>query len=248
MTDDPHPVPSKGERRVQAVLALFRGEAVPQVSTPYRICRSDLYEFRRRALRAMREALADQRRGPRRAHHRLDTHRAQKVISLCQRHPTHSFSQVQEKLGSDAPCARTIQRIRARHGIVRVPKRAPPSAPARQVPLRVMKRVAYILKMRPRLGPERIMWDLQNGEQLEISTSTMKRIKRQRHEALHPAPPQPPPPLWRRYEHHHPHSLWHGDFMDKITLTYTKEPVHQVARSCALLNRFESSKLAGFSS
>jgi hypothetical protein len=40
--------------------------------------------------------------------------------------------------------------------------------------------------------------------------------------------PTPPPPMWRFYERHHPHSLWHADFMDKITLTDTKEQVHQL--------------------
>ncbi len=39
---------------------------------------------------------------------------------------------------------------------------------------------------------------------------------------------QPPPPVWRFYERHHPHSLWHGDFMDKITLTDTQEQAHQL--------------------
>jgi hypothetical protein len=43
MTDQAPPVPPKCRVRVQAVLALFRGEAIGQVSTQYRICRSDLY-------------------------------------------------------------------------------------------------------------------------------------------------------------------------------------------------------------
>ena len=57
MTDGTPPMPPKCERRVQAVLALFRGEAVAQVSTQNRICRSDLYKFHRRAVEAMRESL-----------------------------------------------------------------------------------------------------------------------------------------------------------------------------------------------
>jgi transposase InsO family protein len=31
--------------------------------------------------------------------------------------------------------------------------------------------------------------------------------------------PPPPPPVWRLHERHHPHSLWHGDFLEKVTLT-----------------------------
>jgi len=72
------------------------------------------------------------------------------------------------------------------------------------------------------------MWDLQNGEKLQISASTVKRLKRKMHDTLHRAPPALPPPAWRFYERHHPHSLWHADFMDKITLTDTKEQVHQL--------------------
>jgi transposase InsO family protein len=73
-----------------------------------------------------------------------------------------------------------------------------------------------------------VVWDVQNGEQLQISASMVKRLKRQMHEALHPAPPAPPPLAWRFYERQHPHSLWHADFMDKITLTDTREQAHQL--------------------
>jgi transposase InsO family protein len=149
-------------------------------------------------------------------------------MALCRRHPTHSSSHVREKLGPDAPCARTIQRVRKRDSIARVPKRAPPSAPARRIPEQVIKRARYLLKMRPHLGPKRVVWDLQNYEQLAISASTVKRLKRRIHDALHPAPVPPPPPVWRFYERRHPHSLWHGDFMDKITLTDTRQVAHQL--------------------
>jgi transposase InsO family protein len=91
-----------------------------------------------------------------------------------------------------------------------------------------MKRAHSILTLRPHLGPERVVWDVQNGEQLAISTSTVKRLKRKIYDALHPAAPPPPPPVWRFYERQHPHSLWHVDFMDKIMLTDTKEQAHQL--------------------
>jgi hypothetical protein len=171
MTNEVSPLPPKCERRVQAVLALFRGEPVAQVSTRYRVYRSDLYKFHRRALTALHQALDDQPRGPKRPHNRLGPARAQQIASLCQRHPTWSSYQVYRRLGSAAPTPRTIQRVRARHGIARVPKRAPPSAPARRVPLRAKRRVEYLLKIRPHLGPERLVWDVQNHEQLAMSTS-----------------------------------------------------------------------------
>jgi hypothetical protein len=57
---------SQEQSRVQAVLALFRREKASDVSTSSGICRSDLYKFRKRALAAMREALKDHLRGPKR--------------------------------------------------------------------------------------------------------------------------------------------------------------------------------------
>jgi transposase InsO family protein len=215
------------EHRLQAVLALFRGEKASDASTSFGICRSDLYKLRTRALAAMREALKDHHRGPKRPYNRLGDDREQQTIASCQRHPTRSSSHIREKLGSDAPRARTVQRVRKRNGIARLPKRVPPSAPARRIPEQVLKRVRYLLTLRPHLGPERVAWDLQNGEQLQISTSTIKRLKRKTHAALHPAPPQPSPAVWRFYERRHPHSLWHGDFMDKITRTDTQQVAHQ---------------------
>jgi hypothetical protein len=78
-----------------------------------------------------------------------------------------------------------------------------------------MKRARYILKMRPHLGPEHVVWDLQNHEQLTISTSMVKRLKRKIHDALQPAPPQLPAPVRRFYERRHPHSLYYGNYLKK---------------------------------
>jgi hypothetical protein len=193
-------------------MALLRGETASHVSTTFDICLSDLYKFRKRALIAGRAALKDHPQGPKQPHNRLGSEQEQKVMALCQRYPTHSSYRVRERLGPDAPCARTIQRIRARNHIARLPKRAPPSAPARRIPEQVIKRVRYILKLRPHLGLERVVWDLDNGAQVQIGASTVKRLKRNMQEALHSTPPSPPPPMWRFYERRHPHSLWHGDF------------------------------------
>jgi hypothetical protein len=62
MTDIGRSADVKHVRRVQAVLDLFRGDALADVSTRYGIRRSGLYKFRRRALAAIKEALADRRR------------------------------------------------------------------------------------------------------------------------------------------------------------------------------------------
>jgi hypothetical protein len=145
------------EHRLQAVLALLSGEKASDVSTNSGICRSDLYKFRTRALTAIREALQDHPRGPKRPGNRITAERERQVMVFCQRHPTHSSHQVQKTLGSDAPCARTIQRIRARNHMARLPKRAPPSVPVRRIQESVIKRARYCLKLRPHLGPERVV-------------------------------------------------------------------------------------------
>src|SRR5712691_316894 len=130
----------KEERRVQAVLALWRGESVRQVAQHYHISRSDLYKFQKRARCALRHALADQRRGPRRAANRLSAAREQAVLALCQRQPTWSAAEVQRHYEGEAPSCRTIQRIRRRHGLVHLPKRAPATHAAHRLPLVTIQR------------------------------------------------------------------------------------------------------------
>ena len=46
-------LPTKIAQRVAAVLDLFRGLPLPQITAQHGICRSDLYKFRRRALTAL---------------------------------------------------------------------------------------------------------------------------------------------------------------------------------------------------
>jgi transposase InsO family protein len=213
------------EHRLHAVLALFRGEKGSDVSTSFGICRSDLYKLRTRALAAMREALKDHHRGPKRSYNRLGDDREQHIIAACQRYPTLSSYQVCQRLGPDSPSPRTIQRVRERHGIARLPKRAPPTAPRRVVSTPVKERAAQLIQEQWHLGPERLAWDLQNREHLTISPSTVKRLKRNIHEARYPPPL---PPVWRFYERHHPHSLWHGDFLEKVTLTDLDRTAYQL--------------------
>jgi transposase InsO family protein len=225
MLDDCQLAPPKPERRLQAILALLRGEAMETVTTHYQIGCSDLYKFRARALAAMHAALDDHPRGPRRPRNRLALQREQGVVALCQRHPTLCPYQVGQRLGPDSPSPRTIQRMRKRYGIARLPKRAPPTVPRRVVSPPVKERAAQLIQEQWHLGPERISWDLQNGEHLTVSPSTVKRPKRMIHEALYPAPL---PPVWRFYERRHPHSLWHGDFLEKVTLTDLDRTAYQL--------------------
>jgi hypothetical protein len=185
----------------------------------------DLYKFRTRVLAAMCEALRDHPRSPRRPHNRLAPRREQAVVSFCQRYRTWSSYQVQQRLGIEAPHPHTIQRVRKRSGLARLSKRAPPSLPARRISLYATTGAQDAVHRRPHLGPERIAWDLQNGEGLQISPATIKRLKKAIREALYPPPPSP---AWRFYERRHPHSLWHGDFMEQVTLTDLDRTAYQL--------------------
>jgi transposase InsO family protein len=217
-------VRAKHGQRVQAVMDLFRGDAVADVSTRHGIGRSDLYKFRRRALAAINDALADRRRGPRRPHNRIAPDSEARIVALCQRHPTWSSYALHRRCGASAPSPRTIQRIRARHALARFSKREPPVRRRRQLTPEVRAHAAAILADKPYLGPERTAWDLQNSDHITISASTIKRMKRKHREALLPPRPQP---NWRFYERHHPHSLWHGDFLEKVTLTDLDQTAYQ---------------------
>src|ERR1039457_1658270 len=156
---------TKHAQRVAAVLALLRGDSAKDVSGHYRMSRSTLYKFRKRALVAMQEALSDHRRGPQRPHNRVVADREAQVVALCQRHPTSSSYALYRRSGQQAPSPRTIQRIRARHGFVRFPKRV--SAMRRRHTLTPEQReqVDAIIAEKPYLGPERTVWDLQNSHQ-----------------------------------------------------------------------------------
>ena len=73
------------ERRVQAVLALWRGASIRQVSHDSGISRSILWKLQRRARQALRLALRDRPRGPRRPGNRLGMIRRVAVHDPCSR-------------------------------------------------------------------------------------------------------------------------------------------------------------------
>ena len=225
-----HSAPSSAspqDLRAQAVLDLFRGDPAAQVSERYGIGRSSLYKFRRRALAAMRDALGDQPRGPKRPHNHVSDTMEQKTISVCELHPTLSSYRIAERLGRKAPSPRTIQRIRKRHHLRRFPKRQRPLNPARKLTLRADREVRNLLHEKPYLGPDRLAWDLLNSKGIRVSPSTFKRRKKKwRGLAKLFAPPAP---TWRFYERHHPHSLWHGDFLEKVTLSDIDQTAYHLA-------------------
>jgi len=213
------------EQRVQAVLALWRGASLRQVSQDSGISRSVLSQLQQRARQALRLALRDQPRGPRRAGNRLATAREETVRALCQHHPTWSAAVVQQHCEDEPPTLRTIQRIRRRHGLVRLPQRAPTTHPRPRLSRETLQQAMAIIQEKPYLGAERLAWEVQNTLHRPISPATMTRLKRTQ-QAI-PVPPLPSPP-WHFYERHHPHSLWHGDFLEKVTLSDLQQTAYQL--------------------
>src|SRR2546428_2646242 len=124
------------------------------------------------------------------------------------------------------PGPRAIRRGGKRHGLARLPQRAPAVLPGRRLDPVTRYRAQAIIRAKPSLGPERMAWDLRNGEGLTVSASTMKRLKRQAGDGGRGDTRASR--AWRFYERHHPHSLWHGDFLEKITLTDLDQTAYQL--------------------
>lgn len=216
---------SEEERRLPAVLALLGGEPAAQVCQQYSICRSDLYKFRRRALAAIRDALKDRRRGPRRSPNRLPEEKERRIEIVAQRSPTLSSNQISESLAPDSPNPRTIQRVRKRLRLPRLKKRDTPSFRAHRFSHGERQLIRRTVEAKLYLGPHRLAWDLQNQYGMRVSPSTIRRVKRAVLRERHPAPALP---VWRFYERKHPHSLWHGDFFEKVTLTDEDRTAYQL--------------------
>src|SRR5262247_3885893 len=194
MEPTPQPTRPTWEHRLQAVLALLGGEPVPNVTTRFGMGRSILYKWRRRALTALQGALTDHRPGPQCPANRLSPAQEQPLVELAQRHPTWSAAQIQAKAGPAAPSPRTIQRLRHRYALPRLPKRPAPCRPARRLTCQVKQAAHRLIEAKPALGPERLAWELQNVSQMQISPATMKRMTYTMHQAQTPPPPRP---QWR---------------------------------------------------
>ncbi len=210
---------NKTEIRVQAVFAMLKGEGIRSVSERFGVCRDTLYQLRRRAIAAVRREIEIpiERKCP--AHNRLSIETENKVVRLCERHPTLSSYRVSKKLRqleNETVNPKTIQRIRKRHSLPRIPKRPPPTFKAHRLTIAEKTFIRQKIKEKLFLGGERLAWDLRNRDGIVISASTAKRIKQNILRELNPSPPKP---NWHFYERNHPHRLWHGDLMEKVTLT-----------------------------
>jgi transposase len=140
------------EHRLQAVLALLGGEPVPQVTARFGMGRSILYKWRHRALTALQGALTDYRSGPQCPANRLSPAQEHPLVELAQRHPTWSAAQIHAKAGPTAPSPRTIQRLRHRYALPRLPKRLAPCRPARRLTQRVKQEACQLIEAKPWLG------------------------------------------------------------------------------------------------
>jgi len=206
------------------MLALFKGQTVAQVSAQFGISRSSLFDYKRRALVAMHETLKDKRHGPQPPGNRLPVEKEQSVGSVCERHPTLSSYQVKEQLGRDAPTPRTIQRVRKRLSLPRLKKRLLPSVKACRFSAEEKQTIRNRVEEKMYLGPYRLAWDIQNRDHVTVSPSTIKRVKTL---ILEERNPKPPKPVWKFYERKLPHSLWHGDFLEKVVLTRGGKTAYQ---------------------
>ncbi len=209
------------QHRLEAVLAVLRGEPGKQVANRFRMTRSDLYKFRTRALKALSRVLLDQPRGPKRPYNRLSPEREQAVVEASRAHPTWSARQLRQHLGDQAPHLRTIERIRRRHGLTRELKHPAPTWSANRFTPEVKAQARQKVEDKPDLGPHRLAWDLSNEQGLKISPMTMKRIKKAVRIETNPPPIPAPTPNWLFYERHHAHSLWHDDCLEKVYLADT---------------------------
>jgi len=196
----------KENRRFQAVCAMLKGEPLAHIIETHNICRSDLYKFRNRALCAMQKALHDMPRGPKIPHNRTAQPQEKLIVQLFKRNPTMSSYKINKKTG--AHCPRTIQRVRKRHGLERLPKRAPARSQAKRFRQDIKGCIEQFMITNSHLGALRLSWDIAAIIKISISASTLLRWKN----ALTPKPAIKVI-HWRFYERHHPHSLWHGDLM-----------------------------------
>ncbi len=210
---------NKTEIQVQAVFKMLKGESIKSVSEKCGICRSTLYQLHRRAIDAVRRKIETPTKRKIPAHNRLPTGKENKAVRLCERHPSLSSYRISRKLQqleNETVSPKTIQRIRKRQLLPRISKRPTPTFKAHRLSVAEKTFIRQKIKEKLYLGGERLAWDLQNQYGISISPSTAKRIKQN---ILREINPPLPKPNWHFYQRSHPHRLWHGDLMEKVTLT-----------------------------
>ncbi len=208
------------ETHLRAVFLMLAGRSVAAVSEQFKICRTNLCKLRRRATDAVRREIERPAKNKNYGHNRTPQKKGDKIVRLCQRHPTFSSYRISRKFQqteNEPVNPRTVQRIRKRHLLPRFPQRSAPAFKTHRFTAEEKKVVRQYIKEMLYLGGERLAWDIRHRYEIAISPSTAKRIKR--NILLEINPPPPKQPNWRFYQRNHPHRLWHGDLMEKVTLT-----------------------------
>ena len=138
-------------------------------------------------------------------------------------HPTWSARQLHEQLGDAGDPSRTIDRIRHLHGLSRQLKRPAPTRSMPRFTPEAKTQARHLILSKPELGAHRLAWDLGNAHDIRMSPTTMKRLKRAVRSDTDPSSVAivVPTPNWLFYERKHPHSLWHGDCLEKVLLADT---------------------------
>lgn len=200
----------KEERRFQAILAMIEGQPLSDITEEYEMCRSDLYKFRKRALKAMKNAMCDLPRGPIAPHNRIPEAQEEQIKQECERYPTMSSYKISKKAASGSPSPRTIQRIRERNSLSRLAKRAPVRSKAKRFVPEAKQRIQKFMLERNHLGGLRLSWDIANILKITISPVTLLRWRKAMELKIIPSIKII---SWRYYERKHSHSLWHGDIL-----------------------------------
>lgn len=116
------------------------------------------------------------------------------MVKWCERHPTLSSYRVSRKLSqleNETVNPKTIQRIRKRHSLPRIPKRPTPTFKAHRFSVAEKTFIRQKIKEKLFLGGERLTWDLQNQYGISISPSTAKSIKQNILREITPPPLKP---------------------------------------------------------
>lgn len=207
------------ETHLRAAFLMLAGRSVAAVSQEFDICRTSLYKLRRRAIDAVRREIERPAKNRNPARNRTPEEKEDKIVRLCQRHPALSSYRISRKFQqteNETVNPKTVQRIRKRHFLPRVSLRPTPAFKARRFTASEKDFVRRYIKEKLYLGGERLAWDIRNRYEISISPSTAKRMKQS---ILLERNPPLLKPNWHFYQRNHPHRLWHGDLMEKVTLT-----------------------------
>jgi len=182
------------ETHLRAVFLMLAGKSVAAVSEEFKICRTTLYSLRRRARDAVRREIENPVKNKKPARNRTPQEKEDKVVRLCQRHPilsSYRISQKFQQTENETITPRTVQRIRKRYSLPRVPQRPTPTFKAHRFTDGEKLIIRQTIKDKMFLGGERLSWDIRNQHGISISPSTTKRIKRSILLELNPPPPKP---------------------------------------------------------